>query len=155
MARKPLNPGRRAAPATTATTGPTDFAFNAGPAPEVLPANSYDVAVRGARAIRYQKSGATAVELTLETDGGVVVDLDTLLVNSLGGQSAMTLRNQAMLQALAGLDEVPNVRFQQVLDALNRGDIKAEVSLYVGSALDGRPVNKMASVDALIEGEDD
>jgi hypothetical protein len=66
----------------------------------------------------------------------------------------MTRRNQSMLQALAGLDEKPNVRFKQVLDALNVGTIHAEVTLYVGTTMDGRPVNKLASVDAIIEDED-
>ena len=153
MARKPLNTGRRAAPSTPAAD-PTDFAFDAGPAPEVLPTDSYDVRVVGVRAITYRRSGSTAVELTLQTDAGAIADLDTLLVHSPGGDSAMTRRNQSMLQALAGLDEKPNVRFKQVLDALNVGTIHAEVTLFVGATMDGRPVNKLASVDAIIEDED-
>jgi hypothetical protein len=151
MARKPLTAGRRATPSTTTASGPTDFAFDAGPPPEVVPTDSYDVRVVGARPIHYRKSGAAAVELTLETDAGAVVDLDSLLVYSPGGDSGMTRRNQAMLQALAGLDEVSDVRFQQVLDALNAGTVRAEVTLYVGTAMDGRPINKLSSVDAIIE----
>jgi len=154
MARKPVSTGRRAAPSTTSAPGPTDFAFDAGPAPELLPADSYDVTVVGARPIHYRKSGSTAVELTLETDAGAVVDLDTLLVHSPGGDSAMTRRNQAMLQALAGLDESKGVTFSQVMDALNVGTIHAEVTLFVSTAMDNRPVNKLVSVDAIILNEE-
>jgi len=151
MARKPTR-GPRANQVAAATTTHTPIDFDmSGPAPEVVPPDTYDVRVVGARAVTY-RSGSTSVELTLEllTDG-TVPDVDTLLVNSPGGESNQVLRHRGMLRDLA--DAEGAVRFQDVLERLNKGDIKAEVTLTVGSGLGGRTVNKLDSVNYILTDE--
>jgi len=153
MARKPIR-GPRANQTATATIahGPVDFDMS-GRTPEVVPADSYDVRVLGARPV-HSKSGAVSVELTLETlPDGIVADVDTLLVNSLGGESNYVRRNRGMLKDLADLGEA--VSFQDVLERLNRGDIRAEVTLTVGTGLGDRTVNKLDSVDAILTDDEE
>jgi hypothetical protein len=160
MARKPLRPtGRRAAPSTGGAQSPSAPRLSgvAGKTPEVLPPDSYDVAVKGARLVPY-RSGALSVELTLETLGESeprLVDLDNLLVLSQGGPSNYTRRNVGMLTDLAGIQEGEPYDETILKERLNTGHIRAEVSLYVGTDMGGRTVNKLGSVDALITDEED
>jgi hypothetical protein len=155
MARKPTRGGHRAAPQSGSyPEASTNFTLTGGKSPELFLADSYDVAVVGARAIPYRKSGSTVVELTLESlEDGRIVDLDTMLVNSPGGNSSLVARNRGMLTDLADIAEGQEVGFRELMDKLNTGTIKAEISVYVGTAMDGRPVNKLGSVDALITDE--
>jgi hypothetical protein len=153
MARKPLG-GRRTAPTvTSAVADPIDITFAGGQTPKVVPPDSYDVEVVGARRINHTRSGAVSVELTLNrADTGSVIDLDTLLVHSHGGDSSYIRRNRGLLSDLAGIEDGTQLSFDELLERLN-GGIQAEVELLVGTAYDGRPVNKLGAVLAIITEE--
>jgi len=148
MPRKRVIGARASQTATAATTNaPTDFDMS-GSAPEVVEAGSHDVRVVGARAVHY-KTGSTSVELTMELlADGTLADLDTLLVNSPGGTSNLVLRNRGMLRDLAEAEE--HIGFRALLERLNKGDIRAEVTLTVGTGLGGRTVNKLDSVNFIL-----
>lgn len=155
MARKPITRSRRAAPQTGGST-PADFDFGADTVPVLVDADtSHDVEVLGARSIPY-KSGSIGIELTLKgIETGDIVDLDTLLVSSPGGVSRFVARNRGLLRDLADLEEGESVSFKELLAKLNSGGIRAEVTFYLGKAMDGRVVNKLGSVDALLTDDEE
>jgi hypothetical protein len=133
---------------------PVDFDIGGGQSLVLLPEGIYDVRVIGARRLDH-RSGSTSVQLTLEDEDGNTVDLDTLLVNSPGGQSRMIDGNRQRLLDLADVEDGKKMSFSAVLDRLNTGTIRAEVSLIVGKDLNDSPVNKLIGVDAIITDEED
>jgi hypothetical protein len=154
MARKPIRRGPRAAPGTAPAGGEDDINIVVGEKPVLFSEGSYDIAVAGARVIPH-KSGARSVELTLqESNSGDYLDMDRMMVHSPGGASRQTRHNVAMLTDLADLEEGTEVTLSSLVDKLSQGDIRAEVTIYVSTDMDGKPCNKLASVDAIITDEE-
>jgi hypothetical protein len=157
MARKPVRTGNRAAPGAAQTVGPAaDVDIIVAKPPVLFPEGSYDVEVVGASLVTYQRSGSKAMELTLKEEStGDFMDLDRMLVHSAGGDSRQTTRNTIALTSLCDLEPGAHVTLKGLEERLNAGGIKAEVTIYVGTDMDGRPCNKLASVDALITDDEE